>query len=107
MEGKQLQDLLFARILKKYNNNDKTFTKDISKILNLTSNVVYDRINGKKLLNIEEIFLLSKHYNIGLDDLTSSNVVSFEVPVLNEQPATFDEYMNTILKDLRNYLRSK
>ena len=101
MQGKQLQDLLFARILKKYNNNDKTFTKDISKILHLTSNVVYDRINGKKLLNIEEIFLLSKHYNIGLDDLVTSNVVSFEVPVLKDQPATFDDYMNTILKDLR------
>lgn len=100
MNGKDLQSLLFERIAQRYGNNTKNLSKEVSEVLHLSSNVVYDRLNGKKLLNIEELHNLSSHYAISLDELLQTNIVGFDAP-LSEQPKSFDDYLETIHKDLK------
>ena len=99
--GKTLQLALFERISKQLGGNNKKLSKEISDLFNITSNVVYDRINAKKLLNIEEIAMMAKHFNISMDELISPVSTSFELSAYEKQPDSFAEYLMTILKDLR------
>ncbi len=101
MDGKTLQTQLFARITQLLDGNSIKMAKEVAALLNISSNVIYDRINGKKLLNIEELHLLSRHFKIGIDDLISPNVTGFQLGSIQKQPTSFDEFLLRILSDLR------
>ncbi len=96
-----LQNLLFQKIASKANVSQKSLVKDVTSVLNLNSNVIYDRLNGKKLLNIEEVQKLALHYNISLDELIHSNLAIFKLDALEQQPNSFDAYLMLILNDLK------
>lgn len=101
MEGKTLQMQLFARITELLDGNAIKMAKEVAQILHISSNVIYDRINGKKLLNIEELYLLSKHYRISINDFISLNVTGFQLGSIQKQPSSFDEFLLRIFNDLK------
>lgn len=102
MDGKLLQQQLFERLSAITSTHPAKFSKEIATILGIGSNVVYDRINGKKLLNIEELYALSRHYHISIDDLILAHTsAGFELVASQNQPTCFDDYLLVILKDLQ------
>ena len=101
MDGKTTQKELFDRLLVKMDHNKIKLAKEVSEVLSISSNVVYDRLSGKKLLNIHELALIKNHFNMSLDELASTQAATFDLNGYNNQPKTYKAYLMTILTDLR------
>jgi hypothetical protein len=107
MNGKTLQIHLFQRITQLLDGNTIKMAKEVATLLNISSNVIYDRINAKKLLNIEELHLMSRHFKINIDDLISPHVTGFQLGSIQKQPDSFDDFLLRILTDLRKLAHIK
>jgi hypothetical protein len=99
MAEKNLQTILFERIETKVGSH-KNMAKEIAAILDISSNVIYDRLNGKKSLSIEELYKLAKHYRFSLDDLIHADATGFRLPSQLWQPRHFEEFLSIILDDV-------
>jgi hypothetical protein len=99
MSEKTLQAILFERIGAKVGSH-KNMAKEIATILEISSNVIYDRLNGKKSLSIEELYKLAKHYRFSLDDLIHGDATGFRLPSQLWQPRHFEEFLSIILADI-------
>ncbi len=99
MSEKTLQAILFERIGAKVGSH-KNMAKEIAAILDISSNVIYDRLNGKKSLSIEELYKLAKHYRFSLDDLIHGEATGFRLPSQLWQPRNFEEFLSIILADI-------
>jgi hypothetical protein len=99
MEEKTLQTILFERIEAKVGSH-KNMAKEVAHILGIGSNVIYDRLSGKKSLSIEELYKLALHYRFSLDDLIHPDATGFRLRSQLGQPRSFEEYLSAILADI-------
>jgi hypothetical protein len=76
---------------------------DVSELLGISYDSAYRRIRGEKELSLDELKRLSLHYKISIDTLFNlqSNNVVFNSLVLGELGITFNEWLNTILTQLK------
>jgi hypothetical protein len=107
MTGKDLQVQFFERIIQLNGENKQKISAEISHLLNISGNVVYDRLNGKKLLNIEELYILSNHYKTSINDMISPTAAGYNLGSIQKQPESFDDYLNSILVDLEQLAKLK
>jgi hypothetical protein len=98
MEEKSLQTILFERIEAKVGSH-KNMAKEVANVLGIGSNVIYDRLSGKKSLSIEELYKLALHYRFSLDDLIHPDATGFRLKSQLGQPRSFEEYLSSILAD--------
>ncbi len=98
---KYLQQLFLEKIAQKHQVAPKNMAKELASVLNINSNVIYDRLSLKKLFNLEELATLVRHYKVSLDDLLLPNSAVFHSDAIAQQPSSFEDYLLRILKDLR------
>ncbi len=77
----------------------KKFIDEISDLLNVSKSVTYDRINGKKLLNFDEIMLLATHYKVSLDELLYPTHTGFHLDTMQKQPQSFEIFLQELYKN--------
>jgi hypothetical protein len=99
MDEKTIQTLLFKRIEAKVGTH-KNMAKEVATILGIGSNVIYDRLSGKKSLSIEEMYKLALHYRLSLDDLIHPDATGFRLRSQLGQPRSFEEYLSAIATDI-------
>jgi hypothetical protein len=99
MAEKSLQTILFERIEAKVGSH-KNMAKEVAHILGIGSNVIYDRLSGKKSLSIEELYKLALHYHFSLDDLIHPDATGFRLRSQLGQPHSFEAYLSAILADI-------
>lgn len=89
-----LQQALFERI-----QQTGATAHDLTKTLNLGLGAVYKRIKGETLLNLGEIALLAKQYNLSLDGLfqLEKGKVSFVFPAMLQPVRQLEQYLSSIL----------
>lgn len=78
---------------------------ELAEKLNLSYDSVYRRIRGEKPLTLGELQLLCQAYNISLDSvlLLKSDAVVFFAPDINKEAASYHEYINSMLMQLKHF----
>jgi len=101
MPAEEVQKELFAQI------KARTKTKlvdTISEILHLSQDAAYRRIRNEKLLNLDEIIILSQAFNLSIDNHISvaskTKVVPFHFPFVGLD-FDFTAYLQSILQNLQ------
>lgn len=105
MRGEISQKLLFAKL--KNTVGEKALIKQLSIVLPISTASIYRRVNGEKLLTIQEIISLSKSFNISYNELfnyipKNEVIFSFKYDKLNQN---FVDYLNDITHNL-NFIKS-
>lgn len=77
----------------------------LAEILSISYDSVYRRIRGEKPISMNELKLLCERFQISLDQVLEikSEAVLFQAPDINQQPATFEEYLQGILKQFHYF----
>jgi len=100
---KNIQILFFEEI-KKSLVSKFTFVDEISDLLNVSQDAAYRRIRGEKLINLEETFVLSKHFGISLDSfvgITENNKIQCKYTPLDLSDINnYCKYLQTISENL-------
>ena len=80
---------------------------EIAKVLDVSVDSVYRRMRGEKTISLEELYKLSSHYKISLDQLMDLQTGTFQFRgnFLNEKTFRYDNYMNGMIRDL-SYMNS-
>ncbi len=68
MDAKQIQTELF-RIIRTRVNDQLPLADTIAQVLGISTDSAYRRIRGEKEIGLEELSLLSTHFQISLDQL--------------------------------------
>jgi hypothetical protein len=100
----QTQLLLFQTIKHKLPDN-VAFANVIGDILNVSSDSVYRRLRGEKVLTLPEVEILCLHFNISLEALwgnTSDNIMFRQALVNPDALDSFREKLNFIVEFLEN-----
>ena len=105
MRGETIQKLLFTKL--KTTVGEKALIKQLSIILPVSIASIYRRVNGEKLLTIQEIVSLSKSFNISYNELfnyipKNEVIFSFKYDKVNQD---FVDYVNDITQNL-NFIQS-
>lgn len=97
-----LQKLLFQAI-KEHIPSHVSFVHDISELLGISYDSAYRRIRGEKEMTLTEVQTLCSHYHISLDALLSieTHQIMFASLAIGEQGFTFLEWLQTILKEIK------
>ncbi len=76
---------------------------ELAELLEISKDSAYRRIRGEKSLDIKEIQILAKYYNLSLDSILNAdtNVLSFHTQVIGAQGFSFKDYLISILERLR------
>lgn len=101
-QAPNMQQALFQQIKEKIPPH-LSLVDEISDLLEISEDSVYRRIRGEKSLSLEELQKISTNFNISLDSLfniKSQNVV-FSQRNLNSSDFNFEQYLNSILEDLK------
>lgn len=77
--------------------------EEISDILDISIDSAYRRIRGETDLSIDEIYKLTKKYNISIDSIFSSlgDTVTFTYTKLTDSAENFDKYINRIYNHVK------
>ncbi|MDR0682786.1 MAG: hypothetical protein LBG15_13220 [Dysgonamonadaceae bacterium] len=100
----QTQLLLFQTIKQKLPDS-AAFANVIGDVLNVSSDSVYRRLRGEKVLTLPETELLCKHFNISLDTLwgnTTNNIIFRQALANPEALDSFCEKLNFAVDFLEN-----
>lgn len=76
---------------------------EISELLNVSYDSAYRRIRGEKALSINELYKLSKHFNISVDalfNIKSDNVIFKHYPILSPNFG-IKPWLKVILQDIK------
>jgi len=98
-----IQDVFFQQIKDRLPAH-LALVDEIADTLDISNDSAYRRIRGETSLDFEEIATLAAKHGISLDGLTSSksDTVAFRYQPLDEETFSFEEYMATVLADIRN-----
>ncbi len=103
---------LFLDALQERYETRNTLVEELSELLKLGKDGIYRRLRGDTMLSMEELFFLSKHYEISLDELNYGGEpkINFTYPLNNNglnPPKKFLERLLDQLKNLRTYQNPK
>ena len=102
MEVTTIQNVFFQQIKDRLPGH-LALVDEIADTLNISNDSAYRRIRGETSLDFEEIASLASKHGISLDGLTNSksDTVAFRYQPLDEESFSFEEYMASVLGDLK------
>ena len=102
MISSELQKLFFQLIKAKLPAHI-SFVEAIAEVLDISIDSAYRRIRGETELTLDEIYRISKHYAISIDEVFSnlSDTVTFAYTKLTDSSANFEEYLGRITNHLK------
>ena len=83
---------------------------ELSDLLQVSNDSAYRRIRGETALAMDEAMVLSNHFKISLDAFgneSKSGMVSFNYNSLKNKEDSFENYLKSILKDLKQIQHSQ
>ena len=97
MNDRPLQELLFERILARYQRKGDA-VDELSKLLHVGRDGIYRRLRGDTSLTPDELGMLAGHYHISIDHLRAerSDLVLFNFNAFTRPVRSFDEYLENI-----------
>lgn len=106
MDAKQIQTELF-RIIRTRVNDQLPLADTIAQVLGISTDSAYRRIRGEKEIGLEELSLLSTHFQISLDQLLQihTGTIAFRGQYLSAQHFRFEDYMLNLKKNME-YMNS-
>jgi plasmid maintenance system antidote protein VapI len=106
MDASQLQQELF-QVIKKNIPANVSATDEIARVLDVSVDSVYRRMRGEKTISLEELYKLSSHYKISLDQLMDLQTGAFQFRgnFLNNKTFRYEDYLNGMIRDL-SYMNS-
>lgn len=83
--------------------------EDISKVLHVGKDAVYRRLRGDTVLTTDELYVLSKHFNISLDELVygGTDRILFTFNDFESSIKNIDAYLISLLEKLKFLRRLK
>ena len=102
MEGNELQVLFFQYIKSKLPSNI-SLADEIADILSISSDSVYRRIRGEKILSIDEVSKIASYFKISVDQLLNLNTTdakTFSGNYITPENFNFDMYLQKALSVL-------
>lgn len=106
MNVKEIQQQLF-QIIKTKLPAETSVADEVARLLKISSDSAYRRMRGEKEITLNELYEITTHYKISLDQLMKiqSDGYTFQGKLLNPQTFRFDAYLTTTLNNL-NYFNS-
>jgi len=106
MDTSQLQQHFF-QMIKSSMPPGSSAIDEIAQVLNVSVDSVYRRMRGEKTISLEELYKLSSHYKISLDQLMDLQTGTFQFRgnFLNNKTFSYDTYLSGIIRDL-SYMNS-
>jgi transcriptional regulator with XRE-family HTH domain len=106
MDTSQLQQHFF-QMIKSNMPPGSSAIDEIAQVLNVSVDSVYRRMRGEKTISLEELYKLSSHYKISLDQLMNlqTGAFMFRGNFLNNKTFRFDDYLKGMVRDL-SYINS-
>lgn len=104
----EAQELLFNQIKQNISPNI-SLVDEIADLLDISNDSAYRRIRGEKTLSMNELKILSKHFNISLDllfSLESGNIVFNNIPI-GPYGIGIKDWLRGILADMQKIHASK
>ena len=98
-----LQAYLFDSIIQKYDRRSDAI-KTISDLLHISIDGIYRRMRGDSLLGPQELFALSRHFSISLDQFIHKKVnsVIFDFHNFAALPSSIEAFLQNMLQFLRS-----
>jgi transcriptional regulator with XRE-family HTH domain len=95
--------IAFLNLIKKSVPNNLSLADEIAEILDVSKDSAYRRMRGETTLSLNEIQKLSNRFGVSIDTLlnTQNNAVSFQYRSINNESYTFEDYLQSILENLR------
>lgn len=97
----RIQDAIFTEIKSKIPEN-VSFVHEIAELLGLSYDSAYRRIRGEKILSLEELQKISKHYGISIDAHFQVDVgkIAFDNLTIGSQNCSITNWLEKILGDI-------
>jgi hypothetical protein len=94
---------IFIQKLKENLPKNVGLAEEMAEILQISTDSAYRRIRGETDLSIDEVYLLTKKYNISVDSVFSnlSDTVTFAYTKLTDSADNFEKYLSRILNHLK------
>lgn len=101
MNKNDIQHIFFESIRNSLPRNI-SLADELATVLNISTDSVYRRIRGEKMLSLEEIQLLCSHFRISIDEALSlhTNTTSFSGRFLDTHSFNLDKYLQDMLEQL-------
>lgn len=82
-----------------------SLVNEVAEALNVSTDSAYRRIRGEKSLVIDEIFILSKKFNVSMDEIFAmkSKGDSFLCRMIEAKDITFEEYLKNLYDNLTQF----
>lgn len=100
---------VFIEILKKAAPVNLNLADEVGQLLGISADSTYRRLRCETELTLNETILLCRHFDIPLEALNaeSPDVVSFKINKLGDTASSFSGYLDGLLRDLNNILKSE
>ena len=94
---------IFIQKLKENLPKNVGLAEEMAEILEISTDSAYRRIRGETDLSIDEVYKLTKKYNISVDSVFSnlSDTVTFAYTKLTDSADNFEKYLSRILNHLK------
>jgi len=101
MGESELQQQLFLAIKSRLA-TDASVAEEVAALLEISTDSAYRRMRGEKAVTFDELYKIATHYRISLDQLMNidNGAFMFQGQFLDKQTFRFEEYMNSLLKNL-------
>lgn len=98
--------IAFLELIKKTVPN-LSLADEIAELLDMSKDSAYRRMRGETTLSLSEIQKLSRRFGVSIDTLLNStnDTVSFQHRSINNTTYTFEDYLSSILENLRTINR--
>ncbi len=97
----EIQKQLFGFIKTKTADNG-LLAEEIAKLLEISTDSAYRRINGQKTIQLDELYKLCVHYGISLDELMNlqKGTIMFQGQYIDSKNFRFEEYMTSLMHNM-------
>jgi hypothetical protein len=97
----ELQQQIFQTIKSRLS-ADSSLADEIAGLLNISTDSAYRRMRGEKQITFEELYKLSSHYRISLDQLLNIETGSFQFQgnILDSKTFRFDAYLKNVMNSV-------
>ena len=99
----KLKQAAFFHLIGEKITNGKNLVSVVMKLLGLSQNQTYRRINGQTALSFEDTAILANHFQISLDDLLLDNndVIGFQFSPIGQPSFSYEMYLKQLDQELK------
>lgn len=100
--ARDIQRLRFQALKERFREQGQDLVHTLMHILQLDKSAIYKRLDGSKLLDLEEIRLITEQLRLAPDYFTggSERMVAFDLPTMRQQPRSVTEFLTPIRENL-------